>query len=221
MKWKVGAVLFLCLLLAAGITFSAEGRARVEFVSGSVFLYSSADGASRPAAMGDEFGREDGLILEDGANASVFFDDGSRMDLSGPCHVRLRLVEEYARTVELLYGTINRLRVNGITTGVFTPSEVYAVIQNGDLFMRAEMVTEPQRITIWLREGPPGICGHASRSQVLEVNKPVVFLTTHCCPRTVPEATAEGEGSAPPLFVPPVPPIYDPPEASYTGRRAR
>ncbi|MCU0726114.1 MAG: hypothetical protein MUE73_10040, partial [Planctomycetes bacterium] len=145
MMWKVASVVTACVLLTAGLSLSAEGRVRLGFFEGAVFVYSSEDGVSRPATLGDALSREDGIIVASGGNASVFFEDGSRMDLSGPCHVRFRLLAEYARTVELLYGTISRLRVNGITTGVFTPAEVYAVVQTGDLFMRAEMASEPQR----------------------------------------------------------------------------
>jgi hypothetical protein len=222
MKWKVVSVITACVLLSAGFSLSAEGRARLEYFEGAVFVYSSEDGLSRPAVFGDVLEADDGLVVENGGTATVFFEDGSRMDLSGPCHVRFRLLAEYARTIELLYGTINRLRVNGITTGVFTPAEVYAVVQSGDLFMRAEMVSEPQRTTIWLREGEPAVCGHASRSQVLEVNKPVVFLTTHCCPKPEPVAWAASPApEGPMVFPPPVPPEEDFRESSYIGRTAR
>lgn len=183
MKWKGFFVIVACLLLAAGFSLSAESLARVEYVEGDVLRYSASDGATMAAGIGDTLGQGDGLILADRATASVFFDDGSRLDLSGPTHVRFRLIADYARTVELLYGTINRLRVDGVTTGVITPADVFAVVTTGDLFMRAEMTSEPQRTTIWLREGQNGVCGQASRSQPLVVGKPVVFLTTHCCPR--------------------------------------
>ncbi|MCU0724502.1 MAG: hypothetical protein MUE73_01740, partial [Planctomycetes bacterium] len=82
--------------------------------------------------------------------------------------------------------------------------------------------SEPQRTTLWLREGEPAVCGHASRSQVLEVGKPVVFLTTYRRPKPESEEWRRPTGpETPPLFPNVVGPWEDFRESSYIGRSAR
>ncbi len=219
------------VLLASGLSLSAESVVRLEVLSGDVVWYSTEEGTTRPAVAGDTLAPGDGLVLSERATATVFFEDGSRLDASGPCHVRFLVIGEHARTVELFYGTINRLRVGDVPTGIVTPADVYAVVRNGDLFMRAEMQIEPQRTTVWLREGQDARCGHGARCETLVVNNPRVFLTTHCCPKPVTVVAPVGLPAIPPVFYPLIPPIQrreiyddpyvDPRDSSYFGRVLR
>jgi hypothetical protein len=116
------------------------------------------------------------------------------MDVTGPARFEFELVADYARTVILHEGTIDRLDVKEVTTGIVTPGGAFAAAQNGSVFAQAEPGQGGQmRTTFKLLGGTAKTGVRGGSVQVMTMDSPVVF-------------DLEVPGSAPsPRSEPPVP----------------
>jgi hypothetical protein len=227
MKARIGVALVAALFLGAGLSVSSETTVWVESFTGDVAVYSADEGESSWVQVGSELRQGDGLLLGKEATAAVRFPDGARLDVSGPAHVKFRLLADYARTVELVSGTINRFIARDTPCGVITACDAFVSFTNGTVFVKAETWGEPLRVTVKNFEGENCAVGQGTRSWALGTEKPEVFLCSSCCPR--PREVTYAAATPPSWPIIPLPPIHrreiyddpfdDPEDSSYIGRK--
>jgi hypothetical protein len=178
MRFRTARYVALGLFLIGSAVLAAEEGVKVASFSGKGVWQSGEEGPVEVLMEGATLSQGDTVSIGSGSNITLEFADGALMDVTGPSRLTLELVADYARTVRLTEGTVNRLVVKEVTTGIVTPGGAFAVTQNGTIFARAERggTDGSVRSTFKLFEGDTaktGIKGGAV--SIMTTDKPVVF----------------------------------------------
>lgn len=200
MRFRIARYVAVGLLLIGGVVLAADQGVRVTSFSGKGVVQPGGAGAAEALLEGATLSQGDVVNVGTGATISLEFADGAVMDVTGPARFALELVADYARTIRLYEGTINRLAVKEITTGIVTPGGAFAVTQNGTLFARAEPASASGRVrsTFKLFEGATAKSGIKGNGvSVMTTAKPVVYDLdipgSAPAPRTAPRRAVVGE----------------------------
>ncbi len=196
MGFRIAGYFALGLILIGGVVMAAEQGVTVTGFSGQGVIQDS-DGAVSELANGATLSQGDSVSLGTGAMLSLEFADGATMVVTGPARFGLELVADYARTIRLYEGTISRLNVKDVTTGIVTPGGAFAASQNGAVFARAEPGPGGQmRTTFTLREGAAKSGIRGGDVQVMSLGAPVVFdlEVPGAAPSPATTAPAAGDG---------------------------
>lgn len=118
-----GVLVLLCL---AAVAYPAVETATVTALSGVAAI----EPGGVTLAEGDVLQQMEEVTLADGATMTVEFADGSFFELTGPARFRLTELTSQFRTIDLVSGTMNRLVVHEVTTGVRTPYDTFVAAQN-------------------------------------------------------------------------------------------
>ena len=167
-------VAVLCILLAGGLTVAADQSAKVTAVSGKATVLAGGMGAPKSLKKDDALRQGDVVDVAAGGKLTLAFGDGTTMDVAGPASFALKLVADFARTIELRSGSINRLAVKAVTTGVTTPLDAFVAVQNGVVSVKLDAVGGKKRATFKLWEGATAKVFDGSRTRVLGVDRPIV-----------------------------------------------
>jgi hypothetical protein len=182
MTVRTTVAVVLTIFLTLG-TASAAESVQVVRSDGEVTYHSGADGVVRTAQAGTALQRGDLLQLAEKASASIRFADGAEMDISGPAAVRFSLLTARARTVDLLYGTMNRFIVKSVTTGIKGVCRSYCALRNGTVFVRCEVGQKTLRAIYKLFSGGSDAqVGQGDERRPLTTQKPAVFMCDSCEP---------------------------------------
>jgi len=153
----------------------------------------SGDGAVLPLAAGSTLSQGDVVSVGSDSTLTLTFADGSTMEVTGPARFGLELVADYARTVRLYEGTINRLEVKEVTTGIVTPGGAFVAAQFGTVFARAEPSPDGRMRTMFnLIDGTAKTGIKGDGATVLTMGKPVVYDLEIAREGTTPSAPAPG-----------------------------
>jgi len=153
MRMRAGTVIVLSVLIGAGFALSAARTAELTILEGTGTVVSAATGTETALEPGATFGEGDAITLDEGARASVTFEDGAVMDVTGPASLRLTELTEYARTIDLEWGTINQFAVQDVTTGVNTPYDSFVAVQDGTVMVKIDTMDDRDQVTYKLYEG--------------------------------------------------------------------
>jgi hypothetical protein len=149
MKLRAALVLTLSIFLVTGLAISATEVATVAAVTGNV----TSDPGGSALAVGDEMSQGDTITLGAGDQITVSFADGASMEVSGPASFRLTELYDTARTIDLMYGTVNRLVANDIVMGIRTPLDSFVAARNSTVFVGIAETPENMSVTYMLIEG--------------------------------------------------------------------
>jgi hypothetical protein len=175
MGFRNAGFLALGLLLIGGVVFAAEEGVKVSGFTGKGVVQGS-DMAVSELVRGSTLSQGDIVSIATGAMMTLEFADGSVAAIVGPARFGLDLVADYARTIQLYEGTITRLEVKEVTTGIVTPGGAFVAAQNGAVFARAEPGASGQmRTTFKLIHGSAKSGIRGGDVQVMNMNSPVVF----------------------------------------------
>ena len=175
MRFRITRYVALAVLLVGGVVLAAEEGVMVTSFTGQGVI-ESADGAVLPLVEASTLSQGDTVSIGSGSTMTLTFADGSTMEVSGPARIELELVADYARTVRLHEGTITRLEVKEVTTGIVTPGGAFVAAQFGTVFARAEPGPDGQmRTTFNLIEGTAKTGIKGGDASVLAMGKPVVY----------------------------------------------
>jgi hypothetical protein len=184
----------LAVVLVGGLVLAAEEGVKVTGFTGTGVVQSS-DGTVLSLADGATLSQGDTVSLGTGGTLTLEFADGSVMEVAGPARIGLELVADYARTVRLHEGTINRLEVKEVTTGIVSPGGAFVAAQFGTVFARAEPGADGQMRTMFnLLEGTAKTGIKGGDVSVMSVGKPVVFDLEVPGPATTPRQVPAGDG---------------------------
>lgn len=197
MGFRIAGYLALGLLLIGGVVFAAEEGVKVTGFTGKGVVQGS-DMTVSELENGATLSQGDTVSLGTGAMMTLEFADGSVAAIVGPARFGLDLVADYARTIHLYEGTITRLEVKEVTTGIVTPGGAFVAAQNGAVFARAEPGSGDQmRTTFKLIHGSAKTGIRGGSVQVMTMQSPVVFDLevpgTAPTPRGAPPARGDGK----------------------------
>lgn len=168
------SVVVLCILLIGGLTAAADQSAKVSLLSGNATVMAGGAGAPKALKKDDFLRQGDVVEVAPGGKLTLTFGDGASMDVAGPASFSLKLLADFARTVELRTGSINRLMVKSVTTGVTTPLDAFVAVQEGVVSVKLDAVGGKQRATFKLWEGASAKVFDGSRTRILGVDRPIV-----------------------------------------------
>jgi hypothetical protein len=169
MKLRAVWGLTLSILLVTGLAVSATEVATVGAVTGNV----TVDPGGNALAVGDEMSQGDTITLGAGDQITVTFADGATMEVSGPASFRLTELYDTARTIDLMYGTVNRLVANDIVMGIRTPLDSFVAARNSTVFVGISETPERTSVTYMLIEGEDAKVVDAGVVKVLTQGTPI------------------------------------------------
>jgi hypothetical protein len=109
---------------------------------------------------------------------TLTFADGATMDVVGPASFRMTTVADTARTVDLIYGTINRLEAKDIVVGVRTPYDTFVAAQNSTVFAGISQTPDGAKVTFMLLDGENAKVVDGQQLTVMTQDAPVVVNRT-------------------------------------------
>jgi hypothetical protein len=176
--------------LLAGLVAAAQQSATVSNLTGVARI----DPGNRPLLVGGVVNQGETVTLEAGAELTLDFPDGSSMDVAGPASFKATLLTDAARTIDLLYGSINRLVVKDIVTGIRTPFGSFVAAQNATVFVGIGETPDNYRSTFMLLEGEGANVVNGNQLMILTKDRPIT-LDTAREPAPLEPTAGSGEAS--------------------------
>jgi hypothetical protein len=170
MRFRIGLVAAAALVLTIGLAHSAVENATVTAASGDITVVPGG----KTLAAGDQVNQGDTITLGAGANMTVTFADGATMDVVGPASFRMTTIEDVARTVDLIYGSVNRLEAKDVVIGIRTPYDSFVAAQNSTIAASVSASPDGAKITYFLLEGENAKVVDGQQLTVMSKDSPVV-----------------------------------------------
>ncbi|MHC4472664.1 MAG: hypothetical protein ACYTDY_01625 [Planctomycetota bacterium] len=176
MRLPTGTILVLSFCLASGLVLAADENPTVGELTGDATYLPGGKGEPKPLAKGDVLKQGDDVTLAPGATMKVALPAGASMEVTGPANFRLRMISDYAWTIELLSGTIDHLVAKDYFTGVTTPAGVFMALRNGDVTVKVDSSDGAQTVAMTLNEGTEAkIVEKDGEARKLVKGEPFVF----------------------------------------------
>jgi hypothetical protein len=96
------------------------------------------------------------------------------MDVTGPASFRLTELYDTARTIDLMYGTVNRLVAKDIVMGIRTPLDSFVAARNSTVFVGIADTPTRSSVTYMLLEGEDAKVAEGGVVKVLTMDTPIV-----------------------------------------------
>lgn len=187
-------ILALVLLLLAGSTV-AEGAVNVVAFEGAGLSETPGVPGGTPLGVGAALAQGDTVVIGTGSTLTLEFDDGSQIDVVGPARFVLSLVSSYARTIDLLEGTIERAVIGDITTGIRTPGGPFLALRNSTGRATVTPLAGDQVQAVFeLLEGSDAKVGReGGTAYSIDIGQPESFVSS-LTPASGGEGSTSGEG---------------------------
>jgi hypothetical protein len=170
MRHRAVSIAVLSLLVVVGVAVSATQTATIGSLTGTATVMPG----DKKVTEGDLLNQGDEITLPAGARMTVKFSDGAQMDVTGPANFRMQLLDDVARTIDLFYGTINRLEVKDIVMGVRTPLDSFVAAQNSTIFVGLGDTPDRSRATYMLLDGDTAKVVDGRQLEQLTKDHPIV-----------------------------------------------
>lgn len=170
MRFRIGLVTALSLLIVVGLAYSGIENVTATSATGDI----TVEPGGRTLAAGEQVEQGETVTLGAGANLTLTFEDGATMDVVGPASFRMTTVADSARTVDLIYGTVNRLMAKDVVIGVRTPYDTFVAAQNSTVFAGIAQSPDGAKVTYMLLEGENAKVVDGQQLTVMTQDAPVV-----------------------------------------------
>lgn len=170
MRLRIGLVTVLSLLVVVGLAHSAIESVTATAATGDI----TVEPGGRTLAAGEQVEQGETVTLGAGAKLTLTFEDGATMDVVGPASFRMTTVSDTARTVDLIYGTVNRLVAKDVVIGIRTPYDTFVAAQNSTVFAGIAQSPDGAKVTYMLLEGENAKVVDGQQLTVMTQDAPVV-----------------------------------------------
>lgn len=171
MRLRIGLVTVLSLLVVVGLAHSAIESVTATSATGDI----TVEPGGRTLAAGEQVEEGETVTLGAGANLTLTFEDGATMDVVGPASFRMTTVADTARTVDLIYGTVNRLEAKDVVVGIRTPYDTFVAARNSAVFAGISNSPSGAKVTYMLLEGENAKVVDGQQLTVMTADAPVVI----------------------------------------------
>lgn len=179
MRFGSVQIFALAIFLVCGLATAEAGVSVVAFDGAGISETPGETGAT-PVAVGAELAQGDTVTIGTGATMTIRFDDGSVIDFVGPAQFTLSLDSEFARTIDLITGTIERAVIGDIPTGIRTPGGPFLALENSTGRATVTMLEDDQVQAVFeLLAGDNGKVGREGGvAYSIDVGQPETFVSS-------------------------------------------